>query len=96
MCRIVALDTGQWIGAEALLRWTDSEGVTHRPDVFINIRTFAEGVEAREQVEFLQSLGVHYAQGWFYSRALDFDEFIHFYAAMQSPMKFEHTHEAVA
>jgi sensor c-di-GMP phosphodiesterase-like protein len=62
----------------------------------LNIRTIAEGVEAREQVEFLQSLGVHYAQGWFYSRALDFDEFMHFYAAMPSPMKFEHTHEAVA
>jgi sensor c-di-GMP phosphodiesterase-like protein len=62
----------------------------------LGIRTIAEGVEAREQVEFLRLLGVQYAQGWFYSRALEFDEFIHFYAALRSTTTVDHIPEAVA
>ncbi len=45
----------------------------------LELKTIAEGVETREQVEYLKERGVDYVQGWHYSRglpALGFLEFV--------------------
>jgi len=39
----------------------------------------AEGVEADFQVEALKGLGVHMAQGWYFSKSLRVEDFIAFY-----------------
>lgn len=44
----------------------------------LELRTIAEGVETREQAEYLRARGVDYAQGWFYSRGIPAAEFIRF------------------
>ncbi|MBK7002608.1 MAG: EAL domain-containing protein [Rhodoferax sp.] len=36
----------------------------------LRLRVVAEGVETQEQADYLQSLGVRYAQGWLYARAM--------------------------
>jgi diguanylate cyclase (GGDEF)-like protein len=41
----------------------------------IGVRTVCEGVETREQVDFLMSVGCRTAQGYFYSKPLPPDEF---------------------
>ena len=41
----------------------------------LNIQTIAEGVETKEQVEFLKSIGCKYVQGFYYSKPLPVDEF---------------------
>jgi sensor c-di-GMP phosphodiesterase-like protein len=50
----------------------------------LNIRAIAEGVETREQAQFLRVLGVQHAQGWFFSQAIEFDEFLSIYASQGS------------
>ena len=41
----------------------------------LKMQTIAEGVETKEQVEFLKSIGCKYVQGLYYSKPLPVDEF---------------------
>lgn len=41
----------------------------------LKMQTIAEGVETKEQVEFLKSIGCKYVQGFYYSKPLPVDEF---------------------
>lgn len=41
----------------------------------LKMQTIAEGVETKEQVEFLKSIGCRYVQGFYYSKPLPVDEF---------------------
>ncbi len=41
----------------------------------LNMQTIAEGVETKEQVEFLKSIGCRYVQGFYYSKPLPVGEF---------------------
>ena len=43
-----------------------------------NIKTVAEGVETKEQVETLKNMGCDIAQGYYYSKPLSLEEFINF------------------
>lgn len=45
----------------------------------LNLFIVAEGVERQEQVDYLVSRGVDFAQGWLYSKALSINEFLAFY-----------------
>ena len=38
----------------------------------------AEGVETKEQADFLSSWGVEYLQGYYYSRPLNEDDFLEY------------------
>ncbi|MDM9615193.1 cyclic di-GMP phosphodiesterase [Kosakonia cowanii] len=42
----------------------------------LNMRTVAEGVETPEQVRWLRDRGVHYLQGYFFSRPMTLQQFI--------------------
>lgn len=42
---------------------------------WINLYVIAEGVETREQVEFLLSINCHYAQGYYYYQPMPMEEF---------------------
>jgi len=48
----------------------------------LDLRTIAEGVETRQQLDYLAGRQVDYAQGWYFSRALPAADYI----------KFVHTH----
>ena len=41
----------------------------------MNMKSVAEGVETKEQLEFLRSLGCEYFQGYYFSKALESNEF---------------------
>lgn len=41
----------------------------------LKMQTIAEGVETKEQVEFLKSIGCKYVQGFYYSKPLPVDDF---------------------
>ena len=41
----------------------------------LKMQTIAEGVETKEQVEFLKSIGCKYVQGFYYSKPLPVGEF---------------------
>ncbi len=45
----------------------------------LNLYIVAEGIERQEQADYLIERGVHYGQGWLYSKALPAQEFIAFY-----------------
>ncbi|NRP18208.1 putative cyclic-di-GMP phosphodiesterase YlaB [Ensifer adhaerens] len=45
----------------------------------LNLYIVAEGIERQEQADYLLERGVHYGQGWLYSKALPAQEFIAFY-----------------
>lgn len=45
----------------------------------LNLYIVAEGIERQEQADYLLERGVHYGQGWLYSKALPAPEFIAFY-----------------
>jgi EAL domain-containing protein (putative c-di-GMP-specific phosphodiesterase class I) len=42
------------------------------------METVAEGVETPEQLAFLQEHGCHYAQGFLFSKALPYPEFVRY------------------
>ena len=41
----------------------------------LNIHTIAEGVETREQANFLKSIGCNWVQGYFFSQPITVEEF---------------------
>ena len=43
-----------------------------------NLTTIAEGIETHEQLEFLQENNCHFAQGFLFSKALPYNEFLNF------------------
>lgn len=45
----------------------------------LKLKMVAEGIETAEQEAILRQSGVQYGQGWLYSKALPFDEFMAFY-----------------
>ncbi|MGB5737019.1 MAG: EAL domain-containing protein [Thiohalocapsa sp.] len=51
----------------------------------IGVTIIAEGVETEEQRDFLSAIGVRYAQGWFFSRALPIHEFENFLSRCKPP-----------
>jgi len=54
----------------------------------LELRSIAEGVETKQQADYLASRGVDYAQGWHYSKALpvsDFIDFVHFHNSKHKP-----------
>jgi len=51
----------------------------------LGMDTVAEGVETREQVDFMQSAGCEFLQGYYYSRPLPAEQVPEFYRANQSP-----------
>ena len=44
----------------------------------LNLRVIAEGIETREQAEYLRTRGVQYGQGWYFSRGMNAGDFIDF------------------
>ena len=44
----------------------------------LSIPMVIEGVETKEQLEYVKSLGIEYIQGWYFSKALPEDEFVEF------------------
>lgn len=44
----------------------------------LQLRVVAEGVETKEQLEFLQTHGCEKVQGYYFSKPLDFDSFSDF------------------
>ena len=53
----------------------------------LELRSIAEGVETKQQADYLASRGVDYAQGWHYSKALPVSDFIDFVHAHNSKHK---------
>lgn len=45
----------------------------------LGLSIVAEGVETKEQEDYLRGAGVQYAQGWHYAKALPVKEFVEFY-----------------
>lgn len=50
----------------------------------LNLFIVAEGVETREQFDYLLDHGVHFGQGWFFAKPLPAKEFIAFYHDRQA------------
>ena len=72
-----------------LLSFTNSEGVSHKEsesvlELLINLsktlnkETVFEGVETKEQRDFLKSIDCDQAQGFFYSRPLSEPDFVRY------------------
>lgn len=51
----------------------------------LGLKIVAEGVETTEQAVYLAGSGVHYAQGWLYSRALPANEFLAWFQRRHTP-----------
>ncbi len=51
----------------------------------LGLRIIAEGVEKREQADYLRQQGVDYAQGWYYSKSMPIEPFIAFVRAYNGP-----------
>ena len=50
----------------------------------LNLEMIAEGLETEQQLRYLQQRGVQFAQGWFFSKALAFDQFAAFVARLDT------------
>ena len=44
----------------------------------LRLRVIAEGIETREQAEYLRVKGVDFGQGWYFSRGMNAVEFMDF------------------
>ena len=44
----------------------------------LSLRVIAEGIETREQAEYLRDKGVDYGQGWYFSKGMNAIEFMNF------------------
>ena len=57
----------------------------------LGIHTLAEGVETRAQAEFLKSMGCEKIQGWYYGKALPYEESyrycLHRHLAVETPLE---------
>jgi EAL domain-containing protein (putative c-di-GMP-specific phosphodiesterase class I) len=53
----------------------------------LGLRTVAEGVETEDELRLVRELGCDYAQGYFFSRALDADELLRWLAARPPPQR---------
>ncbi|MGV3489560.1 MAG: EAL domain-containing protein [Tuberibacillus sp.] len=51
----------------------------------LSLKTVAEGVETKEQLNLLKDYGCHAVQGFYYSKPLPSDEFEHFVQKMANP-----------
>jgi diguanylate cyclase len=51
----------------------------------LGLRTVAEGVETAEQAELLTALGCDLAQGWYFAKALEVDEFEAYFRSIDLP-----------
>ncbi|MFI3172346.1 MAG: EAL domain-containing protein, partial [Eubacteriales bacterium] len=45
----------------------------------MNLETVAEGIETKEQLEYLQRLNCEFGQGYYFSRPLPEEEFLEFF-----------------
>ena len=50
----------------------------------LQLKIVAEGIETREQADYLQALGVEFGQGWLYGKAMPFAEFMVFYQSRKA------------
>ena len=50
----------------------------------LQLNIVAEGIETREQADYLQALGVEFGQGWLYGKAMPFAEFMAFYQSRKA------------
>jgi sensor c-di-GMP phosphodiesterase-like protein len=53
----------------------------------LKLKMVAEGIETAEQETILRQSGVQFGQGWLYSKALPFEEFITFYEKRNAGQK---------
>jgi sensor c-di-GMP phosphodiesterase-like protein len=53
----------------------------------LELRSIAEGVETKQQADYIASRGVDYAQGWYFSKALTVKDFIGFVHSHNSKIK---------
>ena len=51
----------------------------------LDLRIIAEGVERRDQADYLKDRGVNFAQGWYYSRSMPAPAFIQFIRDYNKP-----------
>jgi len=51
----------------------------------LNLELTAEGVETKEQLEYLEEMGCHTVQGWYFSRELTIDKYIEFVVKNNDP-----------
>lgn len=56
----------------------------------LNLTLVAEGVETREQADYLAGLGVFQIQGWFYAKAMPAEEFLAYCQAHPCPPAARH------
>lgn len=60
------------------MRWNIKKchAAYHRNGKTLKLKMVAEGIETSKQEEWLRQHGVHYGQGWLYSKALPKEDFL--------------------